>query len=1058
MAGVLVGGEAKKRLAEAMRKTLNLPSTSFPMRANAAAREPQLHARVVTDVYAAQMATRLAAGRARFVLHDGPPFANGQLHMGHFLNKVLKDTINRYKLLRGFAIDYVPGWDCHGLPIEVKALGQLQQAAGDQLDRLSASEVRRLSRALARGAIEDQQRDFQRWGVLADWSGAEGAIYQTMAPEYEARQYDVLKKMVHDGLIFRGFKPVYWSPSSRTALAEAELEYQDDHVSHAAYIAFPVLDVADAQAKRVLEPFGDKLSTVIWTTTPWTIPSNQALSVNASLDYVVVAAPEGGRYYLVARDLVDKFAAALSKPEDGDSPVTLEILASVEGKRLQGSRFAHPLDAARESIVLLGDHVTTDAGTGVVHTAPGHGQDDYFVWIDYHQNRPRTDGDEPLVPYIRCPVDSHGKFTADAGADLAGLEVLGDGNAAVLVKLAASGNLLASNAFKHRYPYDWRSKKPVILRATAQWFAKLDSLHESGARVLDERAGETQFVPKTARRRLEATISSRSEWCISRQRAWGLPIPVFYHKESGDPLMTEETITHLQDVVRKYKADDGREGSDCWWDLPVDELLPPAMKSVADQYEKGMDTLDVWFDSGSSWHTVLKPQADSDVKRADVYLEGSDQHRGWFQSSLLTSLAMQKTAPYKHVITHGFTLDERGLKMSKSLGNTIAPREFIDGATLTLTDDAGGKKKKKKNAKPKTLKVPAYGVDVLRYWVASTDYTGDVSVGPSVVGKVSDALRKVRNTTRFLLANLNDFDPAKHAVTHAQMAPRGADRYMLHELAQLRESVTEAYETFAFSRVTHAVAHFISADLSSFYMEASKDRLYCDAHDSESRRAAQTVLWLSLQAISRAIAPIVPHAAEDMRLHLLSQLEGVPLEDVQGSIFLEEGWMPTASEWRDDELARDWQAIRHLRLDVNRLVEKLRAAGTVGSQLECNVFIIARDARVRELLGNCAALGGASALENVLLCSGVRVVADENELPTAAVEVGKSERGSSQLAVLGGQEVEVVVATAEGHKCPRCWKYAPEVDASEAQLCRRCAEATGLASVADLAQRLVEEE
>lgn len=1054
MAGALAGAEAKKKLAEAMRKTLNLPHTNFPMRANAAAREPQLHARVVTQVYEAQRALR--RDRARFVLHDGPPFANGQLHMGHFLNKVLKDTINRYKLLRGFAIDYVPGWDCHGLPIEVKALGQLQQEAGNQLGRLSASEVRRLSRALARGAIADQQRDFQRWGVLADWSGADGAIYETMAPEYEARQYDVLKKMVHDGLIFRGFKPVYWSPSSRTALAEAELEYQDDHVSHAAYIAFPLLEIANEQAQRVLEPFGDKLSTVIWTTTPWTIPSNQALSVNASLEYVVVAAPEGDRYYLIARDLVDKFAAALTKPK-ADAPVALEILAAVEGKWLMGSRFAHPLDASRESIVLLGDHVTTDAGTGVVHTAPGHGQDDYFVWMDYHHNRPRTDGDEPIAPYIRCPVDSHGKFTADAGEDLKGLEVLGDGNMAVLDKLAASGNLLASNAFKHRYPYDWRSKKPVILRATMQWFAKLDSLHESGARVLDERAGETQFVPKTARRRLEATISSRSEWCISRQRAWGLPIPVFYHKESGDPLMTEETIAHLQTVVREYKADDGREGSDCWWDLSVEELLPPSMKSVADQYEKGMDTLDVWFDSGSSWHTVLKPQDGSDVKRADVYLEGSDQHRGWFQSSLLTSLAMQKTAPYKHVITHGFTLDERGVKMSKSMGNTIAPSEFIEGATLTLADDAGGKKKKK-SAKPKTLKVPAYGVDVLRYWVASTDYTGDVSVGPSVIGKVSDALRKVRNTARFLLANLNDFDPATHAVSHAQMAPRGVDRYMLHELAQLRESVTDAYDAFAFSRVTHAVAHFISADLSSFYMEASKDRLYCDARDSESRRAAQTVLWLSLQAISRAIAPIVPHAAEDMRLHLLSQLEGVALEDAQGSIFLEEGWMPTASEWRDDSIARDWQAIRHLRLDVNRLVEKLRAAGAVGSQLECNVAIIARDARIRELLGDRQALGGDSALENVLLCSGVRVVADESELSLGALEDTKSERGTSQLAVLDGQEVEIVVTTARGHKCPRCWKYATEVDAGETQLCRRCAQATGLASVTDLAQRLVQEE
>lgn len=1043
MAGSLAGGEAAaKRLAEGLRKTLNLPQTAFPMRANAAAREPQLHARCVALVVDAQKARR-QAGRPRFELHDGPPFANGELHMGHLLNKVLKDAVNRYKVLRGFAVAYVPGWDCHGLPIEVKALGRLQQEAGDQLDRLSASEVRRLSRELARAAVADQMSDFKRWGVLADWDD----VYLTMAPEYEARQYDVLKKMVSDGLVFRGFKPVYWSPSSRTALAEAELEYQDNHVSLAAYISFPLLYLAQPEAQQALASFVDKgLSTVIWTTTPWTIPSNQALSVNAKLEYAVVASPEdaGARHYLVARDLVNEVAEKLGKP--------LEVLATIEGKWLEGSRFSHPLDSTRESVMLLGDHVTIDAGTGVVHTAPGHGQDDYFVWMDYHHKRKSE-------PVIHCPVDGHGKFTADAGADLQGLEVLGDGNKAVLDKLSSSGNLLVSNKFKHRYPYDWRSKKPVILRATAQWFAKLDSLHEAGARVLSEETGETQFVPKSARRRLEATIANRSEWCISRQRAWGLPIPVFYHKETGEPLMTEETIMHLQTLVRSYKpaTDDGREGADCWWDLSVKELLPPSMAGVADQYEKGTDTLDVWFDSGSSWHTVLDAQQDG-IKQADVYLEGSDQHRGWFQSSLLTSLAMQKVAPYKHVVTHGFTLDERGLKMSKSLGNTIAPREFIDGATLTLAADPNkSNPNSKKTPKPKTIKVPAYGVDVLRYWVASTDYTGDVSVGPSVVGKVSDSLRKVRNTARFLLANLNDFDPAKHAVPYSQLPERSVDRYMLHELAQLRTSVTDAYDTFAFSRVTHAIAHFISADLSSFYMEASKDRLYCDAPNSESRRAAQTVLWLSLQAISRAIAPIVPHTAEDMRLYLLSQQQDVPLEDVEGSIFLEEGWMPTADEWTNADIARDWAAIRHLRLDVNRLVEKLRAADVVGSQLECNVAIIAPDAEVRALLADSAALGGDAALENVLLCSGVQVVAHESELELDATQ---GERGVCQLPGFAEQQkqVEVIVATARGHKCPRCWKYAPEVDAAESQLCRRCAHATGLASVEALAARLVQDE
>lgn len=1019
----MAGDAAAKKLAEAMRKTLNLPATGFPMRANAVRREPELHARCVTHVYAAQRNDR--ADRDVFVLHDGPPFANGQLHMGHFLNKVLKDVMNRYKLLRGFRIDYVPGWDCHGLPIEVKALGRLQQS--QDLDKLSPSEVRRLSRELAQAAVADQKNDYLRWGVLADWDD----VYLTMAPEYEAKQYDVLKRMVHDGLIFRGFKPVYWSPSSRTALAESELEYQDDHVSHAAYVKFPLRALADnAELQRGLGHVAN-LSAVIWTTTPWTIPSNQALCVNARLEYVAVQPSGSSESFLVARELLPKFSAAIGVEES-----ELKVVASVEGKWLEGSRFAHPLDASRDSVLLLGDHVTVDAGTGVVHTAPGHGQDDYFVWMARHHAL-KLDG----PPEILCPVDDAGRFTADAGDALVGREVLSDGNAAVLDLLSTSGALLARHAQKHRYPYDWRSKQPVILRATAQWFAKLDGLHAAGERVLAE---EVELVPKAARRRLEATLASRSEWCISRQRAWGLPIPVFYHKATGEPLMTEETIAHLQSVVSEYKTSDGREGADCWWDLPVVDLLPPSLKSEADQYKKGMDTLDVWFDSGSSWYTVLKDRGEP-TKRADVYFEGSDQHRGWFQSSLLTSLAMQQTAPYKHVVTHGFTLDERGLKMSKSLGNTIAPREFIDGATLSIPN-ANPKKK------PKQLKVPPYGADVLRYWAASVDYTGDMSVGPSVVGKVSDSLRKVRNTARFLLANLNDFDPAKHAVPRSKMS-QSVDRYMLHELVQLEASVTGAYETFAFSRVEHAVAHFISTDLSAFYMEAAKDRLYCDGKDSASRRAAQTVLWLALQSLSRAIAPIVPHAAEDMRLHLLSQIQGVEVDAVEGSIFLEEGWMPRADEWVDPRLAQQWKAVRQLRLEVNRLVEKLRSSGEIGSQLECNVVVATADPKVRALLAP-ESLGDGHALENVLLCSGVEVV----ETLDASLEGVRCRLPSFGDSTGDEVEVEVAVTRAKGHKCPRCWKYAAEVDAAETLLCRRCAEATGLDGVAELAAKLVQDE
>ncbi|GAB9476245.1 Isoleucine-trna ligase [Globisporangium polare] len=1032
--------EAKK-LAEAMRKTLNLPHTAFPMRANAVVREPELHARCVTHVYEAQRAAAATNGAEPFVLHDGPPFANGSLHMGHLMNKVLKDIINRYKLMRGHSIQYVPGWDCHGLPIEIKALAQLKSDS-DRAE-LSPSQVRKLSRELARGAIAEQKRDFERWGVLADWSGAPGSHYETMDPRYEAKQYDVLKKMVAEGLIFRGFKPVYWSPSSQTALAESELEYQDNHVSHAAYIRFALRSAALPEARALLDKYEGGVAAVIWTTTPWTIPANMALCVNANVEYSVVQQRSTGVHFLIATELVGAFAQTLTSANrqeaEQEAPEELAVLETVLGKVLQGSLFTHPL-VDRESVMLLGDHVTTDAGTGIVHTAPGHGQDDYFAWMAHHNGSMQD-------ATILCPIDGKGHFTSDAGTELEGLDILSDGNKAVLALLADSGNLLSVNKFKHRYPYDWRTKQPVILRATAQWFAKLDKLHEVGKQVLEE---QVEMFPKSSRRRLEATLSSRSEWCISRQRAWGLPIPVFYNKLTGEPLINEDTIAHLQELVLKYDAGDGRQGSDCWWDLSVQELLPPTYASRAHEFEKGTDTLDVWFDSGSSWHTVLEDTKETmkgEPKRADVYLEGSDQHRGWFQSSLLTSVAMQQSAPYKHVITHGFTLDERGSKMSKSLGNTLVPRDFIEGSTMTVPS---GKKTKQ-------IKVPAYGVDVLRYWVATTDYTGDVSVGPTVIGKVSDALRKVRNTARFLLANLNDFEPTKHAVKYEELT--SVDQYMLHVLFQLKQSVTEGYDAYAFNRVQHAVSHFISTDLSAFYMEASKDRLYCDARDGNSRRSAQTVLWLTLQALSRAVAPVVCHTAEDIRLHFESQVHKIDLENVQGSIFTDSNaWLPSAPEWENAALASDWEAIRQLRFEVNRIVEKMRAENQVGAQLECNVFVVTSDTRVQELLVH---LLPSQALENVLLCSGAHVVGSESEIDTELL--AKSFSADVQLAH-GNEndaerrlELKLVVTPAKGHKCPRCWKYTPEVDESETTLCLRCAAATSLQSVEDLARSLVQE-
>ncbi|ETV96703.1 isoleucine-tRNA ligase, variant [Aphanomyces invadans] len=811
-------------VGDVVRKTLNLPKTDFPMRANATVREPQLHARTVTELYATQEKERKGVAKT-FYLHDGPPFANGSLHTGHFLNRVLKDIINRYKLQRGYYVHYVPGWDCHGLPIEIKALEKLKQPR----DKLDPMDIRKHSRELALGAIESQKQDLMRWGILADWSGDKGTRYLTMDPEYEVKQYDVFKQMVKDGLIVQGYKPVYWSPSSGTALAESELEYQDDHVSSSAYVRFPV-----KHSPVALKAFPN-ITAVIWTTTPWTIPANRGLCVRSNLEYAIVeVAP--GQHDLVALALVDSYAQTVLHQEH------VKVVATVWGKDLTGGVFRHPLNG-QDSIVLLGDHVTTDAGTGIVHTAPAHGQEDYFAWMAHHAQH-HTDNS------MTCLVDEKGCYTAEAGADLAGLFVQTHGTEKVLEQLTASNALVSVSNYTHRFPYDWRTKKPILLRATKQWFAKLDSLHALGHEALDN----VNMHPKASRRRLEATLSSRSEWCISRQRAWGVPIPVFYEKDTMEPLLNDVTIAHVQKVMLE------NGGTDAWWSQPVSTLLAPEYDPA--QYVKGTDTLDVWFDSGSSWNAVLPKGV-----QADIYLEGSDQHRGWFQSSLLTSLAVQRKAPYKNVITHGFILDERGQKMSKSLGNVLVPHDIIEG-------------------QPKK-KIPPYGVDTLRYWVASTDYTSQVGIGPNTMIKISDHVRKVRNTARFLLANLNDFDPRIDSVAYSDMT--SLDQYMLHVLHDLQAEITDGYETFAFNKVQQAIAHFIATDLSAFYMEACKDRLYCEAPADPFRRSAQTVLDVALETITKAIAPVVCHTAEDIRLHRLAQFTNAMLNDVPGSVFLE-GW------------------------------------------------------------------------------------------------------------------------------------------------------------------------
>lgn len=960
---------SRKQALKALQKTLNLPKTEFPMRANAVKREPLLRKQCVGPLY--QWQSKMNG--KEFILHDGPPFANGDLHMGHFLNKVLKDIINRYKLMRGFKIKYIPGWDCHGLPIEHKALQQLDAKS------LSPTQIRQVSQKLAAKAIRQQRNDFEKWAILADWD--HDAIYATMNPDYEAKQLDIFKKMVDQGLIYRGSKPVYWSPSSKTALAESELEYADQHVSIAAYITFPFRNHDNRLAKY------EKLSCVIWTTTPWTIPANMALCVHPQVEYSIVQ-DQDHQHFIVATDLVSDFEI------NGLNGRKVQIIESFKGLELSGALFTHPF-FDRESRILLGDHVTTDAGTGVVHTAPGHGQDDYFVWL---QNR----GSSELI----CPVDDEGIFTEEAGSDLVGQSVLDEGNKSVLKKLEQSGRLLHSEKYLHRYPYDWRTKQPVILRATSQWFAKLASLHEASHSALED----VEMVPKSARRRLEATLSSRDEWCISRQRAWGLPIPVFYHLETQEALMNQDTISHIQNLIQEH-------GSKCWWEMSIEELLPPSYRHLAGDLRKGLDTLDVWFDSGSSWYAVLdQEQKTSKPHASDVYLEGSDQHRGWFQSSLLTAMAMGKASPYKTLVTHGFVLDENNRKMSKSLGNVIVPRDLIEGTGLA-----------------KKTKAPAYGVDVLRFWVAGTDYTSDVNIGMNVISKVSDQLRKVRNTARFLLGNLNDYNRETDAIDYDNLPE--LEQYMLHLLHDLNMNVTEAYDTFSLSRAQSVLAYFISTDLSSFYMEACKDRLYCDPVSSFSRRACQTVLDQALEALTKSIAPVVCHTAQDIYNH--TQHYGTKSECE--SVF-QTGWIQSQSKWKNTKLAIEWEMMRNIRAEINKAVEDVRNAKHIGSPMEVDVELIIADQKLWNMLER---MGQSVNMADVFLCSTVTLI-NKTQASTAVEDL----RFHHHVQVtLSNEEMplEISIKPAKGHKCPRCWKYTSLVD--ENTLCPRCEGVTGISTV-----------
>ncbi len=856
------------------------------MRANAVIREPELQ-KFWADEQIFERLSQSNPGEI-FVLHDGPPYANGTLHMGHALNKTLKDIINRYQLLKGRKVRYVPGWDCHGLPIELKVI---QDMKPEERKNLSPLELRQKAAAFALKTVEEQKIGFKRLGVWGEWDKP----YLTLQPEYEAAQIGVFGQMVLKGYIYRGLKPVHWSPSSKTALAEAELEYPEGHVSRSIFAAFKVTQVADA-AKAILEPFKDDLAVAIWTTTPWTIPANLAVAVNPDLNYAIVEVTgrednhySGCKYAIVAADMVEGLATKLN--------LNLSDRAVIKGAELEHTTYKHPLYDRHSPVIIGGDYITTESGTGLVHTAPGHGQEDYIVGMKYGLA-------------ILAPVDGDGNFTAEAGELFQGENVLGNGNQLVIEALLEKNSLLKEEAYPHKYPYDWRTKKPTIFRATEQWFASVQGFKEAALKAISE----VEWIPAQGENRIRPMVAERSDWCISRQRNWGVPIPVFYDNETNEPLLTEETINYVQNIFREH-------GSDAWYSMSVEELLPEAYRHNGRSYRLGTDTMDVWFDSGSSWAAVAK-QRDNLAYPADMYLEGSDQHRGWFQSSLLTSVANNGIAPFKTVLTHGFVLDEKGEKMSKSLGNIIDPMVVMDGGKNPQKD-------------------PAYGADIVRLWVSSVDYSTEVRIGPNVLKQLSDASRKIRNTARFLLGNLHDFDPAKDAVPYAELAE--LDRYMLHRMSVVFNEITESFDRYQFFKFFQTVQNFCIVDLSNFYLDIAKDRLYISAPDSFRRRSCQTVIAIILENLTRAIAPVLCHMAEDIWQYL-------PYPTPYKSVF-ESGWVKLDPQWLQPDLAVTWDKIRDLRTDINKVMEQARTDKAIGSSLEAKVLLQVVDPALRAKLG-----------------------------------------------------------------------------------------------------------
>ncbi|MBO0994295.1 isoleucine--tRNA ligase [Bacillus sp. SD088] len=909
------------------KETLLMPKTEFPMRGNLPKKEPAMQADwQEQDIY--KKVQERTKDRPLYILHDGPPYANGSLHMGHALNKILKDFVVRYKSMSGYCAPYVPGWDTHGLPIE-----QALTNKGVKRKEMSLKEFRELCAKYALEQIDNQRTEFKRLGVRGDWDNP----YITLKPEYEAQQILVFGDMAKKGYIYKGKKPVYWSPSSESALAEAEIEYQDKR-SPSIYVSFEVTD-----GKDVLEA-GTKF--IIWTTTPWTIPANLAVAVHPDLDYAVVKV--GDQSYVIAQALLESVQTTLEWEN-------VEVLQTFKGSQLENIVTKHPF-YDRESPIILGEHVTIESGTGCVHTAPGHGEDDFYVGQKYGLD-------------VLCPVDDKGCMTAEAPG-FGGL-FYDKANKAITDKLNEVGALLHLNFITHSYPHDWRTKKPIIFRATSQWFASIKDFKEE----LLEAVKNVQWVPKWGETRLFNMIRDRGDWCISRQRVWGVPIPVFY-AEDGEPVMTDETIQHIAKLFREH-------GSNIWFEKEAKDLLPEGFThpgSPNGQFTKETDIMDVWFDSGSSHQGVLEER--SDLQRpADLYLEGSDQYRGWFNSSLTTAVAVTGQAPYKGVLSHGFVNDGEGRKMSKSIGNVIVPSKLMN----------------------------QYGAEIVRLWVASVDYQADVRISDPIIKQVSEVYRKIRNTFRFLLGNLADFDPATDMIPYENL--REVDQFLMVRLNNLIKKVRDSYDNFEYMNIYHEVNNFCTLDLSSFYLDFAKDILYIEAKDHYERRAMQSVMYQALVTLVKLLSPILPHTADEA----WSFVPGVDEESVQLTD------MPECKEIEDSEqIEARWSEFLKLRDDVLKALEEARNQKVIGKSLTAKVTLYVNEdtkALLEQLHGN---------MKQLFIVSNFAIGGSIEEAPETAL---KLEHGA------------IVVEKAEGQTCERCWVVTPEVgqDKDHPTLCLRCA-------------------